>query len=618
MPIALGATALALFAFIVLYERHTLTSGEISDREGRLIERFARDRVTEIRVTRGGQRAVLVRQTKKPSNDESHDPPNVESPNVESPNVESPSESMSAADNEWTLAEPVRAAADDEAVRAALSALEWAQAKRTIEGVGDAERKRFGLDKPAARVRLRIANEWVDVRFGAKDPTGMGVYVSLGHEARAFVTGSEAFEPFARDVTQFRTKTLFTAELDCDAITTPEGTAELRDGRWWLKEPAMLASTARVEQLIDSLRDLKAERYVRGGSSLGFETSGLEVSARCPRQIRLRVGSVCGTHAEERYAQVDSGPVVCVLSSDLDALNPQARDLQDLRLMDAKPDEIRSVDIKLGGSSWAWKPGDHKGHKESDDRGGSGADPERVREWLGKLRAQRATRVEPANATTLATWGLANPRGRLRVGRERGGKNANLVVHVGAATPDGIAIRRAEEPAVLVFPPEVAEELSVSALRFRSHTLWDKEIVALTRIAIAGVSATDEFERHDGVWRAVPSNGSDTSSNASRARELADRLATLQTERFVAERATAAHGLAKPSAVVTLQFQPADHAHHDHDGAHEAAAKKDEPDAPRERVLELGAEAEHGRFARLRGDPAVFVIAASVADVILR
>jgi hypothetical protein len=80
--------------------------------------------------------------------------------------------------------------------------------------------------------------------------------------------------------------------------------------------------------------------------------------------------------------------------------------------------------------------------------------------------------------------------------------------------------------------------------------------------------------------------------------ELARTLAALEAVRFEADIPSPAHGLATPTAVVTLE--------------HAEPGK-----TPQRAMLELGAETEGGRFAQLRGQPGVFVLAARTAKLLL-
>lgn len=84
--------------------------------------------------------------------------------------------------------------------------------------------------------------------------------------------------------------------------------------------------------------------------------------------------------------------------------------------------------------------------------------------------------------------------------------------------------------------------------------------------------------------------------------DLAPRLAHLTALRWVAPRAAPEHGLAPPRARVSIDFHPAPVDTGDSDHV----------------VLEIGGRAEGGCYARLAGDPAVFVLEGSTCDALAK
>ena len=60
----LAAIAAVMLGFIVFYEQHTLSSGELESRRGQVLNRFLRDRVTQVTLQRGDEMvATMVRDT---------------------------------------------------------------------------------------------------------------------------------------------------------------------------------------------------------------------------------------------------------------------------------------------------------------------------------------------------------------------------------------------------------------------------------------------------------------------------------------------------------------------------------------------------------------------------
>ena len=102
--IVLAAIAIGLFAYIVLYERYTITSGELAEVEGQLIERFVRARVNRLIIERPGTPTVEIARDR-----EEQDLLGV-----------------------WRLERPVEALADSDAVSSLLGAVQYAAARRTL------------------------------------------------------------------------------------------------------------------------------------------------------------------------------------------------------------------------------------------------------------------------------------------------------------------------------------------------------------------------------------------------------------------------------------------------------------------------------------------------------
>src|SRR5690606_28902201 len=105
---------------------------------------------------------------------------------------------------DFLLAAPVDSRADQEADGSFLGALEWLMATRTLEGIGDEDRQRYGLADPRFVVRFRVAGEQVALRVGGEAPEGQGVYVGVEGDDRAYVVGADFIESIDHDLSHFR------------------------------------------------------------------------------------------------------------------------------------------------------------------------------------------------------------------------------------------------------------------------------------------------------------------------------------------------------------------------------------------------------------------------------
>jgi hypothetical protein len=589
--IALAATAAALLAFIFLYERHTLTSRDVAGRRDRLIERFVRDQVSRVEIERGGKRTVLVHERDEDDED---------------------------AFGEWKLVEPVKAAADEDAVESLLGTLEWASARRTIQGVDDADRKRFGLLEPTLQAWITVKRERLSVAVGKEDPTDGGRYVQLGDPTVAYVVGKDVTEALDHDAGHFRHKALFEERDAGEAVAlsvSGDGgrrAVELREQRWWLVRPfEAWADNAQVDAALDSFLGLKATRYVadepKSLDAYGLETPSLHVQVRGADgdetwKLELRVGSPCAEGDGEVHARAGGGPVVCVRGSDVEPLRKPADALRDPRLVSLGEAEVASVSLQLGGAKLVVEEDDgalryRAGKREGEvDRGALG-------DWLRELRRAEVAEIQPLGDDGGQARGLTRPRARLTVASAAGPETLLLL---GARTEEGVWVRRGDEPFALRVPQSVEEAFDPSPVRFRSRLLVEEQDEAATRVMVERAGVTERVDRSDGAWRVEAPVQMPADRIATRA--LVSRLARLEADRFVSERPAPAHGLGAPRWVVTIRF--------DGSASEDGQEGKGATGDARERVLRVGADAEGGAFAQLGSDPAVFVLPAAVVDAV--
>lgn len=599
--IALAVVAAVLLGFIVLYEQHTLSSGELEGRAGRLIERFVRDRITKLEIGRGDQKIVLVRE--RASEEEL---------------------------GEWRLVEPVRAKADEDAVDSLLGALEWADARRALEGIASADRQRFGLASPRIRAWFTVANERIPIAIGGEDPTEGGVYLQLDDPTKAYVVGKDVFEALDHDAGHFRSKSLFEGVSVTRATKLSiagEGGArrvELTDGRWWLRAPsAGWASKTDVEDALRVFDEIRAARFVaespRDLAQYGLAQPSIDATAEIApaeergraRRARLRVGSACGDHEGEVYARADEGPVVCVTSASVAALRKDESALRQRSLATVANDELTRLEIRTGARSLVVRREDGAWRWEAGGRSEGAADDGAIATLLGALRDARVTRFAPVSDAELARVGLRQPAATVVL--KRGGDEPEERIAIGRATGEEVAVRRGDEPVIAFVAASVAEHFDASPVRFRDRSLVSVPDESITRVLVQRGATREEVARDgDGFRVGAPL---DVAADRVTMRELVRRLSTLEAERFVADRAAPEHGLASARFVVTFHVDPTAAAGDGHD--HEDEAETSRADrTPRDHTLKIGAAAGGGAFAQLDRDPAVFVVPQALVDVV--
>ena len=574
--IALGAVALGLFVFITVYERHTLTSGELEERAGRLLERFVRNRVEGFEIL--DAEGVRVRGVREREDAEEL--------------------------GDWQMVAPIEWAADEDAVSMMLNALEYADARRTLEGVDATQRTQFGLESPQLIARFNVADEELEVRFGNEDPAGGGLYMSSNDPTQVWVVGRDVFEALDHQAGHFRSKRLLaTGVNEATVLELTSSTIRIklqqRDGQWRLqRDPGeeLRASRGRVEEALQTISDLSAESFVEEApeslASFGLAAPLMRIEARDGELTRVvRVGAPC-ENGEQVYVRVDEGPIVCVLKSVLAPFELPVDDWRERRPMTMNDLELDTLTMVAGDDRMeleeregAWKLRLQQSGQQTE----MDADDEALAQWLSSIRNASAQEIVPADDAVFRRHGLTRPAATLTLKSNAGREE---VLHIGDATVEGVYVRRGEEGAVLVLAPDVASAFTLSAVRLRKRQVLELEHDTLTQLGITRGTQTERVAEVDDAWRVQePINAA---ADRARVRSIARDLSVLQVERFVADAPSAEHGFRTPALVAAARF------------------------GEQNITLRVGAESSGGHFAQLNSDPAVFVVAQTLVERLSR
>ncbi len=586
--ILLAVVAVALAAFIGLYERGTLSSGELAERRGRLLPRFVRNRVDKVVIDRAEGRIVLERERQE--EDEV---------------------------GEWNLVEPMAWPADMDAVDTLLGALEWASARRTLEGIDEADRARFGFDDPRLTASFTAADQEVPLTFGGEDATQSGLYLTLDDPETAYVVGQDLLEALDHDADHFRDRELLarfgTSTVNVVEIEDGGGRRRVvrQDDRFHLEEPVTgFASGPKVRELLHDLGGLTATRFVdespRDLSQYGLDapsrTVHLEREALPDQKgsLDIRFGALCEGEEGEVYVRVDEGPVVC--AAEVEALAAPAEELRESRLVTTDETELERLTIEQDGKTLVLS-------RDPDEMSftltGAGDEPidvdeEALAEFMRELRSVRATGYQEGTPPS-SPWLILSFVG----------SDDEVVeeVRVGRPSATGLVAQRGDEPVLVTLAPEAAQVLTIGTLRFRSRRLVEEDGDEATLLDVTK-DVRQTMERDDLSWRM--SAPFVAAAERPVVRDAVREVASLEAVRFVSESATAAQGLGRIRATVRFETGAGDEEHaHEEEGG-------DEPDRPELRnvTLEIGADTDDGAFARLEGDPAVFVVTHAVVDAL--
>ena len=196
------------------------------------------------------------------------------------------------ANGEWQMTSPGNARADFGAVEGLIGRLSGLQMK-SIAAPDAAELKKFGLDKPAATVRLGTGSSQAALVFGSKAEDG--VYARDQSRPMVFVVDGSLLEELKKDPFEFRQKDLFDARsfnstrleiarggqtqvFERTKVKNKEGQEE---DKWRQVSPqARDLDASKVESLLSAITGAQATAFGAAGAKAALEKPELTVAIK--------------------------------------------------------------------------------------------------------------------------------------------------------------------------------------------------------------------------------------------------------------------------------------------------------------------------------------------------
>ena len=530
--LVLAFIAAGLLGFILLVDRGTVSDDDLARREGRVLQRFFRDRIGEITIKAGGKTTTLIRRP----------------------------EEGELALGTWYVEQPYVAEADQAAVDLLLGELEWMDARRRLTGVSAGDRKQFGLEQPSFEVGFQLGREQGQLIVGRQSPKGDGFYVEAERDGGAFVVGRELVEVLDHEPEYYHSKVLhdgLMAETTNELVIHMDGkTYQLarREGAPWMTKPATgLVNTKVLRQLMDTLDRLQAKRFIqatveeRPAPRFGFGAPWLDIQIEkrslrddaAKREgderydivpVRFRFGAPCGSHEGERYLLLgDTGPVMCVAEADLAPVRQAVSQLRERRLaavskrrtsLIAIEDDAAQLTLRSDGDGFVaeYTPAEGKAVSEPTHVGS-------VEAWIEQLATVEAIRSDAVP--------LAHPDGGRKMRFEREGEV--ILTLALRREGDAVLVLRDGEPMWSEFPPAAWELTSPNPAKFRNHQLLSYPIESLRSLKLTERVPVQALQWGGMDADARMSIPQDLAADPQTVRELSRRLATLEAVRFVDE-----------------------------------------------------------------------------------
>jgi len=227
----LGIAVLAIGAYIVLFERHQMTTEQVLEKADRVFPTLEADDVTAIALTTAKGDFAFQRDG-----------------------------------DQWQLTEPVAYPADQERVSSLLSAIVDLKSERVLKGT-EIDPASYGLDDPDLSVLLTTNDGEHRLSVGDETPLGSNRAIGIGSRdvilVRSWFTSN-----LEHDLDEWRSHDLVDLAIDqvasIEIVTGDDRVQAVREGDGWrLLEPvADLADREHLRNLVSNLNALEVKEFL--------------------------------------------------------------------------------------------------------------------------------------------------------------------------------------------------------------------------------------------------------------------------------------------------------------------------------------------------------------------
>ena len=535
--ITLLVLAVALFAFIFFYERHTGQTGD-DTKPGRLLPGLAAAAVNAVQVRPLGQTEIIA--TRKNQN--------------------------------WRITQPIAATAHDAAIDGLLqnlAGLEWHKrlTAQDLKGRDNADRE-FGFDPPQFAITLQQGEQKFQLRLGSRTALGDEIFAQIAGVNEIYVTDASLLKLLPRTVSAWRDPALVNLkDLAFDRLIVTNGAKifELqRDATnrlWRMTRPLEArADNPKIESLLRQLQTLRASQFVTDDPKADLEPFGLTPAALgvtlaqgTTPVLALQFGKSPTNNPSQVFARRADMTGVCLVAGELlAAWRAPHEDFRDHRLAGLNGEVVDEIEARAAASFTVRRITNDQWFVTAPEK--FPADTALVHDLLGGISSLQVTQFVKAVVTEpdLPNYGLAPAASQFLL---RAGGSNTLVAQLEFSAPQNgkTFARRSDDSAVYAVRSEDLRRLNFTGWHLRERRLWNFTEEQVTRLAIRQRGVTRELLRQGmNKWAFAP--GSQGIINPFAVEETVHRLGELYADAWLdrGETARANYGFTNDPIQLTL------------------------------------------------------------------
>lgn len=562
---------------VVFWDRGRVTTSEAKDRQFQLFDAWRPNDVTALRVAGAGYRIALKRKRAK------------------------------TGERHWHLRQDDRdVGTDEQQVEQLLLSLEYASFARLVALPED----RLGLKTPLLDLTLQMGDLRYRLRIGKAAPAPVGArYARVeggARKPRNYVVGRKLVDSLTKQLRNLRDRRIVPyysvelqrVELSEHFVLERGGWGGRTTGAFALvgKEPKRRVNRRVFDAWLANLASLEAQRFLSPKTPPAKDALRLVFSSRDKSKapVTLWVGGACPEASGVLVVRQGSDPLACCVAKRVaEKLRLERSDLVDPYVIGSAATDVSSWVVKSGtqimdlarkGTGWVMR-------KPSGGEVDSAA-------VTARLEAMVRSKGRLLDAAELSEDLIAEPSAELTIVSlpERGTADSKERVEtfrVGKPVNGQVYFRRGDDGAVLALPEAAAALFNPSPSLLRGPTVWRRALANVLAIENSCGPRLQRAERSlQGNWDLKVPNPSPLVADMGDWNGLANFIAKLDAQRWVAERPLPQHGLTAGCQLSMRMRIP------ESKGGGETTLR-----------LRIGAEAQGGYYASASGSDAVFVIA---------